>query len=128
MKSPEKHSKTTDDGVIQATYGPYVGVLPEVKYVVKWPDLFELSSKEQAEVSKTKMEALKAYQQATNPVTGDGPEEIVDPQEMRELIGFEPRSEEEIEELRKKMEEEELDEDDEQVIEQFSPGQLREVT
>ena len=46
-----------------------VGLLPEVNYKIEWPNLFEQTQQEEADVMKTKSEALRALASQNQPIT-----------------------------------------------------------
>ncbi len=86
-------------------------------YKVDWPDLFALNDLEKATLAKTITEAVKSYVSSVGLIDV---QTVLGVDELRETLGFEPRTAEEIQDmLLGAGEDEDLDEESNEIIEQF---------
>jgi hypothetical protein len=99
-----------DWGVLKLQEGNKLG------YKVDWPDLFALSDEAKAELAKNITEAVKNYVGSVGLIDVQA---VLSVDELRETLGFEARTPEEIQAMLLDAEDEELDETETQIIEQF---------
>ena len=99
-----------DWGVLTLQDGNVLG------YKVDWPDLFALSDTEKAELAKNITSAVKDYVSSIGLIDV---QTVLSVDELRERLGFEARTPEEIRDALLEAEDEELDETETQIIEQF---------